>query len=155
MIEQTQSEIENIRTLKARYCRFMDTKQWEAFSQLLSEEVVLEFYDTAGALQLKVEGREEVMRQVPAYLKSAQSVHLVQHHEIELLTPTTARGIWAVEDIITFFDPVHSPSAVIHGFGYYHEHYEKSAGQWRITGYRLERLKLDYTPWPAVRNEPA
>jgi hypothetical protein len=68
---------------------------------------------------------------------------------------TTARGIWALEEIITFFDPVHSPSAVIHGFGYYHERYKKSAGQWRITGYRLERLKLDYTPWHAVRNEPA
>lgn len=154
MIEQTQSEIEQIRTLKARYCRFLDTKKWEAFSQLLSEEVVLEFYDTLGALQLKVEGRQEVMRLVPAYLNHAQSVHQVTHHEIELLTLTTAQGVWALEEILTFFDPADSPSAVIHGFGYYHERYEKSAGQWRITGFRLERLKLDHTAWPTATNEP-
>jgi ketosteroid isomerase-like protein len=149
MTHQAQAEIEKIRTLKARYCRFLDTKQWEAFGQLLSEDVVVEFYDTAGKLQMKVEGRDELMRRLPAYFDPAQSVHQVKHHEIELLTPTTAQAIWAVEDIVTFFDPVYSPSAVIHGFGYYHEHYRKTAGEWRITGYRLERLKLDYTPWPA------
>ncbi len=150
MTDQVQADIEKIRTLKARYCRFLDTKQWEAFGRLLSEDVVVAFYDTAGKLQMKVEGRDELMRQLPAYFDPAQSVHQVKHHEIELLTPTTARAIWAVEDIVTFSDPVHSPSAVIHGFGYYHEHYRKTtAGEWRITGYRLERLKLDYTPWPA------
>ncbi|MBD0256580.1 MAG: nuclear transport factor 2 family protein [Cytophagales bacterium] len=154
MIDQAQPDIEKIRTLKARYCRLLDTKQWEAFGRLLTENVVLEFYDTAGKLQRKVEGREEVMRQMPAYFKHAQTVHQVKHHEIELQTSTTATAIWAVEDIVTFFDPVRSPSAVIHGFGYYHERYEKSAGEWRIAGYRLERLKLDYTPWPA-EHQPA
>ncbi len=154
MIEQVQPEIEKIRTLKARYCRFLDTKQWEAFGRLLSEDVVLEFYDTTGKLQMKVEGRDEVMRQMPAYFAHAQTVHQVKHHEIELLTPATARAFWAEEDIVTFFNPVHSPSAVIHGFGYYHEHYAKADGEWRITGYRLERLKLDYTPWPAAEHAP-
>jgi hypothetical protein len=155
MADHAQIDIEKIRTLKARYCRFLDTKQWEAFSRLLSEEIVLEFYDTAGKLQMKVEGREEVMRQMPVYFEHAQTVHQVKHHEIELLTPTTAQAIWAVEDIVTFFDPVYSPSAVIHGFGYYHERYEQAGGEWRITGYRLERLKLDYTPWPAAEHAPA
>ena len=150
-----QTDIEKIRALKARYCRFLDTKQWEAFGQLLSADVVLAFYDAAGPSQMKVEGRNEVMRQIPAYFRHAQTVHQVKHHEIELLTPTTARAIWAVEDIVTFSDPVDSPSAVIHGYGYYHERYEKTDGEWRITGYRLERLKLDYTPWPAAAPEPA
>jgi hypothetical protein len=146
MTDQVQPEIEKIRTLKARYCRFLDTKQWEACGQLLSEDIVLEFHDTAGKLQMKVEGRDEVMRQMPAYFRHAQTVHQVKHHEIELLTHTTARAIWAEEDIVTFSDPVHSPSAVIHGFGYYHERYGKKDGEWRIEGYRLERLKLDYHP---------
>jgi hypothetical protein len=155
MTEQVQSDIEKIRILKARYCRFLDTKKWDAFSQLLSEDVVLEFYDTAGTLLMKVEGRDEVIRQMTAYLKNAQTVHQVKHHEIELLTPTTAQAIWAVEDIVTFFDRADSPFAVIHGFGYYHERYEKKAGEWRITGYRLERLKLDTTPWPATEHQTA
>ncbi len=103
MTDQVQPEIEKIRTLKARYCRFLDTKQWEAFSRLLSEEIVLEFYDTAGKLQMKVEGREEVMRQMPVYFKHAQTVHQVKHHEIEVLTHTTARAILAVVDTVRFF----------------------------------------------------
>jgi hypothetical protein len=110
MTEQVQRDIEKIRTLKARYCRYIDTKQWEAFRDLLSEDMVLEFYDTAGTLQLKVEGREEVMCQMPAYFQHAQTVHQVKHHEIELLTSTSAQAIWAVEDIVTFFHPEHSPT---------------------------------------------
>jgi len=155
MTEQMQIDVEKIRILKARYCRFLDTKQWDAFSQLLAEEVVIEFYDTSGTLQMKVEGRDEVVRQITAYLKNAQTVHQVNHHEIELLTSTTAQATWSVEDILTFSDPADAPFTVIHGYGYYHERYKKEAEEWRITGYWLERLKLDTTPWPAAEHQPA
>jgi hypothetical protein len=116
---------------------------------------VLEFCDMAGKLQMKVEGRDEVMSRMPAYFRHAHTVYQVKHHEIALLTATTTQAIWAEEDIVTFFDPMHSPSAVIHGLGCYHERYEKAAGEWHITGFRLERLKLDYTPWPVAAQEPA
>jgi hypothetical protein len=116
---------------------------------------VLEFCDMAGKLQMKVEGRDEVMSRMPAYFRHAHTVYQVKHHEIAVLTATTTQAIWAEEDIVTFFDPMHSPSAVIHGFGCYHERYEKAAGEWHITGFRLERLKLDYTPRPVAAQEPA
>jgi hypothetical protein len=155
MTEQMQIDVEKIRILKARYCRFLDTKQWDAFSQLLTEDIVIEFYDPSGTLQMKVEGRDEMVRQIAAYLKNAQTVHQVNHHEIELLTSTTAQAIWSVEDILTFSDPAEAPFTVIHGYGYYHERYEKEAEEWRITGFRLDRLKLDTTPWPAAEHQTA
>jgi hypothetical protein len=147
-MDSLQADIEQLRTLKARYCRYLDTHQWEAFRQLLTEDVVLKFYDTEGQLQRQVDGRQAVMNEVPAYLNPSRSVHQVKHHEIELLTPTSATGIWAMEDILTFTNPTHSPVAQVHGFGYYHERYEKQEGHWRITGFELTRLKLDTTPWP-------
>ncbi len=155
MTEQMQIDIEKIRILKARYCRFLDTKQWDAFGQLLTEDIVVEFYDPSGALQMNVEGRDEMVRQVTAYLKNAQTVHQVNQHEIELLTATTAQAIWSVEDILTFSDPADAQFKVIHGYGYYHERYEKKAEEWRIAGFRLERLKLDTTPWTAAEHQTA
>lgn len=157
-MDSVQADIEQIRLLKARYCRYLDTHQWEALSQLLAEDVILKFYDTEGQLQLQVDGHEAAMRQIPAYLNPSRSVHQVKHHEIELLTPITATGIWAMEDLLIFTNPVDSPVAQVHGFGYYHERYEKQDGHWRITGFELTRLKLDTTPWPdsaAKDNEAA
>ncbi len=63
----------------------------------------------------------------------------MMHQEIELLSPTTATGIWAVEDIVTFSNPADSEVARVHGFGYYHERYAKKDGEWRISGYPLHR----------------
>ncbi|HZG24978.1 MAG TPA: nuclear transport factor 2 family protein, partial [Chitinophagaceae bacterium] len=106
-------------------------------------------------LQMKIEGRNEMVRQIAAYLKNAQTVHQVNHHEIELLTSTNAQAIWSVEDILTFSDPAEAPFTVIHGYGYYHERYEKKAEEWRITGFRLDRPKLDTTPSPAAEHQTA
>jgi hypothetical protein len=33
----------------------------------------------------------------------------------------------------------------LHGYGHYHETYEKGAGAWRITSSRLTRLRMDFT----------
>jgi hypothetical protein len=33
----------------------------------------------------------------------------------------------------------------MHGFGHYHETYEKADGQWRITSSTLTRLSMDFT----------
>ena len=33
--------LEDIRAVKARYCRFLDTKDWEALGRLFTEDAVL------------------------------------------------------------------------------------------------------------------
>ena len=68
------------------------------------------------------------------------TVHHGHMPEIELTSPTTARGIWAMEDIL------HTPEDsvnVVHGFGHYHETYERIDGEWRINTLRLTRLRVD------------
>jgi hypothetical protein len=63
--------------------------------------------------------------------------------EIELTSATTARGVWAMEDLIWW--PEESRRKTLHGFGHYHETYEKIDGHWLIKTLRLTRLKVDQT----------
>jgi hypothetical protein len=58
--------------------------------------------------------------------------------EIELTSATTARGIWALEDVVRL-----APGVNLRGYGHYHESYEKIDGQWRITSSKLTRLRED------------
>jgi hypothetical protein len=61
--------------------------------------------------------------------------------EIEILTATTARAIWAQEDRV--FWPEGYPNKSLHGFGYEHETYETIDGKWRIKSSKLVRVKTD------------
>jgi hypothetical protein len=58
--------------------------------------------------------------------------------EIELTSATTARGIWALEDVVRL-----APGLNLRGYGHYQETYEKTDGQWRITSSTLTRLRED------------
>ena len=66
-------------------------------------------------------------------------MHQVHAPEIELTSPTTARGIWALNDIVRL-----APGLNLDGWGHYHETYEKIDGQWRITSSTLTRLRTDF-----------
>lgn len=74
------------------------------------------------------------------------TVHQVHAPELELTSSTTARGIWALEDLIRF-----APGLGFRGYGHYHETYGKGADGWRIKSSRLTRLREDLvTPFFSV-----
>jgi hypothetical protein len=58
--------------------------------------------------------------------------------EIELTSPTTARGVWALQDVVRF-----APGLNLVGYGHYHETYEYAGGQWFIKSSKLTRLRED------------
>jgi uncharacterized protein (TIGR02246 family) len=135
-------DIEAIRQLKARYFRTMDTKDWAAMRQVFTDDVVM---DTTAAGGTVVTGADEIM----AFLLGAIGEVLTVHHghtpEIELTSATTATGIWAMEDHLRWPDGLE-----MHGYGHYHETYEKAGGAWRIKTLTLTRLRTDVTE-PAGR----
>ena len=59
--------------------------------------------------------------------------------EIEITSPTTATGIWAMLDILQ--EP--GGENLVHGWGHYHETYERIDGRWYIKTLRLTRLRVD------------
>ena len=140
------SDLEQIRELKARYCRLADTKQWKEVAALFTEDAVMRFYGVDGGLRNEVTAAEFAAT-IGARVGAGQPVHHVFSHEIRFTSATTAEGVWAMEDLI-FHDRGNDPQApfeTMHGFGHYHDVYRKTADGWRIAGSDLTRLRVAFT----------
>lgn len=136
------SEIQKIITLKSQYCRFIDTKQWDELKNLVVTNPEMIFLDTAGNILYTFTDSETFINSC-AFLEKAITTHHVHNPEIVILSENTAKAVWAMEDLIYFPQETESPYKKLHGFGHYHETYEKIEGDWKIKAFRLERLKLD------------
>lgn len=137
---------EAIRRLKARYCRFLDTKDYEAWKALFAPDVVVKLdmaISTGGAdgqAAPDLNGLDEFVPVVLGGVEHAQTKHHVHTPEIDLTSDTTASAIWAMEDLLLFPD-----GGELFGAGHYHETYEKRDGGWVITSLHLTRTILRFT----------
>jgi len=127
-------DIEEIRKLKARYFRSLDSKDWDLYGSLFASDVVVDLRRAGGQL---FEGREAYMEYARG-MKLIQSVHHGHMPEIELTGPTTATGIWAMEDYNIWEDGSQN-----HGWGHYLETYEKTDGRWTIKTMALSYLRIE------------
>jgi len=141
--------IEAIKQLKARYCRYLDTKDWDAWRTIFTDDFLS---DTAEAGGKVIVGADEFVAFLRKTLgRPAQvTAHQVHAPEIELTSPTTARGVWALQDVVRL-----GPGVTLVGYGHYHETYENVAGQWLIKTSKLTRLREDInTPVLSVYVSP-
>jgi hypothetical protein len=131
------SEIESIKQLKARYCRYLDTKDWDAWRQIFTDDFLSDTSEAGGKV---VEGADAFVAYVRKTLgqPGRPTVHQVHAPEIELTSPTTAKGVWALNDVVRL-----APGLNLNAYGHYHETYEKVDGQWRIKSSKLTRLRQD------------
>jgi SnoaL-like protein len=130
-------EIEAIKQLKARYCRYLDTKDWKAWREILTDDFVGDLSEAGGKV---IEGADAFVAFTRQNIgKPAQpTVHQVHAPEIELTSATTARGVWALNDVVRL-----APGLNLNGYGHYHETYENADGRWRIKTLKLTRLRED------------
>ena len=130
-------DIESIKQLKARYCRYLDAKDWDAWREIFADDFLS---DTAEAGGKVIRGADEFVAFTRKRLAkpSHATAHQVHAPEIELTSATTARGVWALEDVVRL-----APGINLRGYGHYHETYQKVDGQWRITSSKLTRLRED------------
>jgi len=137
-------DIEAIKQLKARYFRTMDTKDWAGMRQVFTDDVVMDTTASGGGI---VEGADEFLAFLRQTLDNVVTVHHGHMPEIDLTSPTSATGIWALQDLLLWPDGTR-----LQGYGHYHETYEKIAGQWRIKSSKLTRLREDiFNPVFSVR----
>ena len=130
-------EIESIKKLKARYCRLLDTKDWAAWRTLFADDFLSDTSEAGGRL---ITGADEFVTFTRKNIgrSSQPTVHQVHAPEIELTSATTARGVWALNDVVRL-----APGLNLNAYGHYHETYEKIDGQWRIKSSKLTRLRED------------
>jgi hypothetical protein len=136
--------IEEIRDLKARYFRMMDTRQWEALRDVFTADMQVVTPDG----KVWMEGGAAYADSLKFGLESAVSCHQGLTGEIAVIDAENARGIWAMQDVITWTDrhPREGWKAIL-GRGHYHETYRREGGAWRIATLTLTRLSLDIS-WP-------
>ena len=131
-------DVEAIKRLKARYFRTMDTKDWSGMREVFAEDVVVDTTQSGGGV---ITSADEFIAFLRETLDDVVTVHHGHMPEIELTSPTTATGIWALQDILKW------PNGVeLHGYGHYHETYVKTGDSWRIKSTKLTRLRMDFTP---------
>ena len=135
-------DLEAIKQLKARYFRTLDTKDWEGMREVFTDDLVMDVSESGGGV---VAGADAFMGSLRKILQDVVSVHHGHMPEIELTSPTTARGIWAMEDLLRWPD-----GRELRGYGHYHETYTRVDGAWRIQTSKLTRLRVDFTQ-PASR----
>ena len=132
-------DIEEIKQLKARYFRGMDTKDWALMKEVFADDVVIDTTEDSAPL---IEGRDAFIDFLAPTLAEVITVHHGHMPEITLTSETTASGIWAMEDHLWW--PEGSPLRHLHGYGHYHETYVKGAEGWRIATLRLTRLHRQF-----------
>ena len=142
--------VEDIKQLKAAYFRCMDTKSWEEFPDLFTQDAV---FDVRGALEMPklevdyakqpvITGRAAILDFVRAGITPLISIHHGYMPEIEIISPMTAKAIWAMDD--TLLPPPGGPFRKFQGYGHYFETYAFN-GRWRIATLRLRRLHVEIT----------
>ncbi len=86
--------MEQIRQLKARYYRFVDTKNWPEFRGLFTDDATLYFPESFGD-PLPI---AEAYPMIVSVLKDSISIHHGHMPEITVHDANSATAIWAMED---------------------------------------------------------
>jgi ketosteroid isomerase-like protein len=148
------ADLEEIKALKARYFRLMDTKQWDAWGDVFTEDCIMH----SGPPEAPpVHGRAAIVPYVRGHIEHVVTVHHGHMPEIAFVDATRATGTWAM------FDQLRGPGFSVDGWGHYHEEYRRCAdGKWRIASTRLTRLRVESPDanlvaalWPEGKNKRA
>ena len=123
-------EIEAIKRLKYKYARCLDLKLWKEMEECFTEDATSAYGDGKYAYN----GRDQIL----GFLRDALGLNMISMHqvhqpEIELTSPTTATGTWALQDMVIETNA----NITIRGAAFYKDEYVKVGGQWKIkhTGY--------------------
>ncbi len=152
--------IEEIRQLPLRYARCITQKDWDCVRALFTPD----FYYEDGPNRVHgPEGFIDVMKRAGTYDRVVCTLH-IHGHEVELLSPTTARGIAGAD--FTFYYPmgqsfpttgkeVVAPGEQRNSPTYYYQTYEKIDGQWKIktSDHISFDLRTDYASHTKVNDK--
>lgn len=144
------SAIEEIKQLKARYFRGVDTGDGDLVRGVLAEDCVLDYSgcctdpasgrDFIPAMNIVLRGRDSWRSDGLSKL-GIVSVHHGHNFEVEFDSDTAAKGIWSMTDRLYF--PPGGTFALMTGYGHYIETYEKISDKWLLKTSRIKRIRVE------------
>jgi SnoaL-like domain len=122
--------LEEIRQVKYRYLRCVDTKLWDEIGDVFTADAVVDYGTHAYDKPLKMSGREEIVAFFRKTLgPDILTVHAAGQPEITV-DGEEATGIWSFQDTVI----ATKYRVVVSGAAFYHDRYRRDAdGRWRIS----------------------
>ncbi len=142
--------IEDIRQLKARYFRAVDTRDYAMMGQTFCRDALFDFSECmtvhplggepVGPAGPVIEGRDAIMAWIEASMRDFTSCHHGHCHEVTIDSESEAHGVIAMTDEIR---DAGRTRRLLSASGHYWERYRFEDGAWRIAQIRLTRLFSD------------
>lgn len=137
--------IDQIRNLKSRYFRFMDTKDWDGLRTIFCEDA---YFDARTAQSISPDGgdgwhargADAIVEFIKGVVTPLRTTHHGHCHEVSIDSPDRAHGVIAMEDVLWAAD---RSKLIVHGTGHYHEEYHRIDGVWKIYKSVITRLDVD------------
>jgi uncharacterized protein (TIGR02246 family) len=140
-------DLEEIKQVKARYFRFLDTKRWDDWRALFADDARLTVPGrTAGSLPI-----DEFFPVITKAHAATVTVHQGHTPDVVFTGPDEARCIWSLND---FCDRPAGRMPSNLGYGYYDETYRRVDGAWRIASLALSYARRDDLPDGPVVSDP-
>ncbi|CAB3962252.1 MULTISPECIES: nuclear transport factor 2 family protein [Burkholderia] len=136
---------EQIRQQKAKYCRYVDTKQFDAWEGIFKPDAKITFYNLDNSVMAEFNSIAELSAMSRRLFANAQTIHQTHNSEIEFKSATEATAIWSMEDWHIYAAKDGNPSKTMHGYGFYHEKWERINNDWRLARLELRRNILTHT----------
>jgi SnoaL-like domain len=146
--------IEEIRQLEARYARYADEKRWTDLAELFTIDGTFTREDADGKPIAALSGRHQIADRLNTVgTGDVTLIHMLLTSEIDILSPNTAQGIWAMADLIFRNNDPPPPSdgtgntpsfKTMRGWGHYHVDYVNLEGSWYICKRVQTRTRLEY-----------
>jgi len=132
---QQLSDLEDIRTLKHRYFRGIDTADASLLEILFTADVSVDY--RGGNYRVSLQGRDDMLEFLA---NSFHSGAIAMHHghmpEITLTGANSAEGLWYLEDIfINLEQKTHTIGSAI-----YRDHYRREGDRWLIARTEYDRV---------------
>lgn len=136
-------DIEAIKQLKARYCRAMDTRDWQLLASCYTQDTYIDLTgeEALAGFREPIRGVGAVVSSIRDALGEGKCIHVTFLPEITFESDDVAKGIWGLE--YSTWQQAGSPLPILHGFAYSHDEYVRVDGRWLIRSIALDIVWTD------------
>jgi hypothetical protein len=127
--------MEEIKRVKYRYLRAMDTGDMKSLADLFTDDVTARFL--GGSYDVTITGKDKLLGYLAASVTPDVVInHNCHHPEIDLTGPGTATGLWYLSD--WYYNRVQK--RIVRGAAFYRDRYARVGNAWKISHTGYERV---------------